>query len=83
MVPHLLSSSQCSARALSSSLSSSILRAFTCSAFPAMKRQSGNTKATGGKGVLQFKVQRTSSHQVLSCLHLLWPLQVSLPASQM
>ena len=30
VVPHLLSSSQCSARALSSSLSSSILRAFTC-----------------------------------------------------
>ena len=83
VVPHLLSSSQCSARALSSSLSSSMLRALNCSALPAMLRQSGNTKARGGRGDWRLKVQRTSSHQTLSCLHPLRPLQVSLPASQM
>ena len=48
VVPHLLSSSQCCARALSSSLSSSMLRALTCSADPATMRHSEDTKVRGG-----------------------------------
>ena len=49
-MPHLLSSSQCSARALSRSLSSSMLRAPTHSALPAMLQSFWIYKGKRGGG---------------------------------